>query len=421
MERLFSMDAFKTNPSFATHRTPFQGLAKRQLLFGRNVNGGFIYVILPPELERVIRILVTGETDTGKSLLIRVLIEGFFDEVVWFRDRIRHPIFIFDYKGNYMGITRPNQYERDKEFLKNFFGFDDDNIFGIPSKFVNIYAPPHAIPVSTATEEGKQKFLELKKTFKVTNVWRIPWRFISDPRWLAGLFKIKDIQTSWMGYLHPILEKAISRENVTMREIIKEGGILEQEIESIGDTRTRTSLYTFLDKWRRYSYMFSETDPLVRHLSDRFSVNVLTFLPTAGQNYSNNLCLLTALESLLSNLQHTTIRTQPIFIFHDLRNALDPKSPLSDQITNALMRLVYGQARTKYHGYIVIFEIQKEKALPRMLWPEELSYHYIFRMKWKTSLNMDIPTGGICDYEDRYHDFKAKNVVVRPPKSHYVI
>ena len=421
MERFFTIETFKMAPAFAKEKTTLQRLGIRKIMFGRTVDGQFTYLVLPTEIERVVRILVTGETDTGKSLLIRVLMEGFLDEIVSYGDWISHPIFVFDFKGNYMGLTKPNKYENDKILLKGYFFLEDKHIYGFPPKVVNIFCPPHAIPLSTKTDEGKKKFLQLMKEYRVRRIWRMPWRFITDPSWLVGLFKMRDIQTSWLAYLHPILAKLSIRENITIDDILKGGGLLEEEIKKIDDARIRNALYTFIDKWRRYRYMFTDEDALAKHLGDKFSINVLTFLPTSGQTYSNNLCFLVALESLISSLQHMKLKTQPVFIFHDMRNILDPKAPFSTQIVNALTRLVYGQARTKYHGYIVIFEIQNENALPSMLTTRELSYHYVFRCKWKTGLGKYFPSGGFCDYIDNYHGTTIENIVVRPPRTNYVM
>jgi len=389
--------------------------ARMPFYIGLSPNGYVTYLILPPDISYLSKILLVGPSGSGKSICIRVIIEELYREYLRSRAFWRHPIFILaDFKSNYLGITSPNMRKTDVMLLRQIHGISKG--LRIPEECVNIFVPAYAVPTE------KDKILrELRENYGVTGIWKIPWKFIADLHWLAMVLKVPT-ETLWATELQPSFEKAIARV-VTFNDLIKVGGVLEKACHSIRNPQTRNAGLDFVARWRKYKYAFSDTDELAEHLSDNFSINVLTFRPTAGKAYYNQLAFLIALESLMTHLQTLRKTTHPIVICHDLHNLIGEGRPFRAEITDALLRLMAGQARTLWHGYTVILEARSLEDLPLPI-RRKSDYSHIFTFKWKASdprlRGVKGFLGGIAKFEDLYHNFRRETVIIRPPRTSYV-
>lgn len=365
----------------------------------------------------LVSILVHGPSGSGKSITTRILIENFFLEWRIFGERWRHPIIIFDSKNNCSGLDHSNSYARDRFLLRTIHPKWNHSLH-IPRELIHVYLPAYVAPT-----EKREVLRVMHKKWGAEGFWGVPWRHITDLAHLGTVLKVPS-EALWAEELRPTFEKATLDPNMTLKELIGVGGVLEKASKSIRNTASRSASLNFVNRWRHNRYWFANSDTLAQHLEDPFSVNVLTFVETPEKIYFNQLALLIALESLMATLQESKTENQPVIIIHDILNFVGKEKPFRNQIIDALRRLIVaGQARTHAHGYVVIVETQSLDL------PEEMgnwkNWTINMRLKWKSQCpyleKVDGFIGGLCDYHDNFNNFHCPSVVVRPPLTSYTV
>ncbi|MEM2688998.1 MAG: hypothetical protein QXR01_04050 [Candidatus Bathyarchaeia archaeon] len=376
-----------------------------------------VFLRLPADRSFLSSILIEGPSGSGKSITTRILIENFYLEWKTFGDRWRHPIIIFDSKTNYMGLDQPNRKPRDRYLLKTIHT-EWDYFLAIPRQLIHVYMPAYAAPTDkrTAIKIMRQKW-------QAEGFWGVPWRHITDLAHLGTVLKVPDAAL-WVEELRPAFEKCSADPNMTLKGLIGVGGALHKAAKNIKNPASRNAALSFVERWRKNRFWFSEVDKLAMHLTDPFSINVLTFVETPEKVYFNQLAFLIALESLMATLQELKLETQPVIIIHDVLNFLGEDKPFRNQIIDALRRLIItGQARTYDHGYVVILEAQT-LDLPKEL-GDYRRYTVHIKLKWKSQSETlkRIPgfIGGIADLHDNYNNFHSPSVIIRPPYTSYVV
>jgi len=386
---------------------------RKPIYIGLTANGEPTYIIFPSDISFLVKILMEGPSTVGKSVAVRDLLEGLFLE--WKSNPyMRHSCIIYDWKGNYLGITSENRRHRDRVLLRDIHGINRG--LSIHEDMVNVYVPSYVAPT-----RRREILRELKERYMVKGFWGLPWRYISDLRYLAMVLKVPT-ETLWHQALQPAFDKASKDKSITFNDFIKEGGILEARAKSIGNATMRNAALAFVRRWRSIKYVFSEDDVLARHLGDDFGINVLTFLPVAEKTYYNQLAFLISLESLMSSLQMLNKVCQPCIVCHDILNWVGEGKPFRSAIIDVLLRMISGQARSLKHGYIVVFETRSFDDLPREL-KNLKDYTIHFKFMWKS----ESPSlryvrgfiGGVANIRDRFHNFYRNSVIIRPPMSHY--
>lgn len=374
------------------------------------------YLLLPNDRSFLVSILINGPSGSGKSVTTRILIENFFLEWKVFGGRWRHPIIIFDSKTNYLGLDKVNTGKRDRYLLRAIHPRWNKWTY-VPKDFIHVYMPSYCAPT-----DKKTVIRTMSDKWQAEGFWGVPWRHITDLAHLGTVLKVPET-TLWAEDLRPSFEKCTMDPTMTLKGLIGVGGALSKAARSIRNGSSRNAALSFVERWRKNRFWFSETDKLAMHLEDPFSIDVLTFVETPEKVYFNQLALLIALESLMATLQASKAETQPVIIIHDILNFLGEDKPFRSQIIDALRRLIAGQARTLAHGYVVILETQS-LDLPKDLGnPKNYTFH--LKLKWKshseTLRKVSGFIGGICDVHDHFNNFHRPSVVVRPPLTSYSV
>jgi len=374
------------------------------------------YLLLPNDRSFLVSILVYGPSGSGKSITTRILIENFFLEWKIFGHNWRHPIIIFDSKTNYLGLEETNTRKRDRYLLSSMHP-KWNRFINVPKDFINVYMPAYVAPTDKRTI-----LRQMRHKWQAKGFWGIPWRHITDLAHLGTVLKVPET-TLWAEELRPTFEKASLDPNMTLKGLIGVGGVLHKAARSIRNVSSKNAALSFVERWRKNRYWFSEEDNLAHHLTDPFSINVLTFIETPEKVYFNQLALLIALESLMANLQESKVESQPVIVIHDILNFLGEDKPFRSQIIDALRRLLGGQARTLHHGYVVVLETQS-LDLPKEL-GDAKKYTIHLRLKWKSQSDslkrISGFIGGCIDIHDHFNNFHRPSVVVRPPLTSYSV
>jgi len=394
-----------------------EGKLRRPLYIAVTPDGDKTFIMLPPDISALVRVLVWGPSGSGKSITIRDILEELYFEWLYAGERYRHPIFIYDSKANYLGITAPNNFPRDRRLLQTIHNKNAG--FGLPSDLLNVYAPAYIAP--TYRKEEAQKIVKSHKRWGIKDLWGVPWRQIMDIAHLGTVLKVPS-ETLWSVELTPTFDKSALDSNITLKDLIRVGGILEKAADKIANPIVKGAAKNFVVRWRKNRYWFQETDKLAQHLNDPFSINVLTFVLSPTKTYFNQLAFLISLQSIISTLQNSTLRTQPVIVIHDVLNFIGEGMPFRNEIMNTLKLLMSGQARSLYHGYIIIVETQDIKALPEPFTiPKEHSI--VMKFKWKDDSPALKPLqgflGGVCSFHDNTQNFHRPTNVVRPPLTSY--
>jgi hypothetical protein len=375
------------------------------------------YLLLPNDRSFLASILIDGPSGSGKSITTRILIENFFLEWKIYGHNWRHPIIIFDSKTNYLGLDKPNNKPRDRYLLQTIHP-KWNKYLAIPKELIHVYMPSYRAPTD---KRGILKTMRQK--WGAEGFWGVPWRHITDLAHLGTVLKVPE-STLWAEDLRPTFEKASLDPAMTLKGLIGVGGELHKAAKRIRNTASRNAALSFVERWRKNRFWFSETDKLAEHIDDPFSVNVLTFVETPEKIYFNQLALLIALESLMATLQESKAETQPVIIIHDVLNFLGEDKPFRSQIVDALSRLLAGQARTLAHGYVVIFETQS-LMLPKDLGDVKKKYTVHLKLKWKSQSDplkrVGGFVGGVLDIHDHFNNFHRPSIVVRPPLTSYSV
>ncbi|MCS7124555.1 MAG: hypothetical protein NZ932_03970 [Candidatus Bathyarchaeota archaeon] len=376
-----------------------------------------VFLRLPTDRSFLSTILIEGPSGSGKSITTRVLLENFYIEWKTYGDRWRHPIIIFDSKTNYMGLDQINRKRRDR-YLLGTIHQEWDYFLSIPRELIHVYMPAYVAPADKRTT-----LQVMREKWQAEGFWGVPWRHITDLAHLGTVLKVPEA-TLWVEELRPTFEKCSADPNMTLKGLIGVGGALHKAAKAIKNPASRAAALNFVERWRKNRFWFSEVDKLAQHLSDPFSINVLTFVETPEKVYFNQLAFLIALESLMATLQELKLETQPVIVIHDVLNFLGEDKPFRSQIIDVLRRLIItGQARTYDHGYVVIIESQS-LDLPKEL-GDYRRYTVHIRLKWKSQVESlkRIPgfIGGIADIFDHYNNFYKQSVIIRPPYTSYVV
>jgi len=393
------------------------GKLRRPMYLGVTPEGDKTFLMIPPDISALTRILLVGPSGSGKSVTIRNIIEELFFEWKYSGEKYRHPIFIFDSKSNYLGITNPNTFPRDRQLLQTIHNIN--HAFPIASQFLNVYAPAYIAP--TYNKEEAKKIVQANKKWLIKDLWGVPWRQIMDLAHLGIVLKVPS-ETLWSVEMTPAFDRAALDPNTTLKDLISVGGILEKAANKIANPIIKGAAKNFVIRWRKNRYWFRQTDKLAVHLSEPFSINVLTFALSPTKTYFNQLAFLISLQSIMSSLQNSTLRTQPVIIIHDILNFIGEGMPFRNEIMDTLKRMMAGQARSLYHGYIVIIETQDIKALPEPFNnPKEFSI--VMKFKWKSDSPALKPLegflGGVASFHDNVQNFHRPTTVIRPPLSSY--
>jgi DNA polymerase III delta prime subunit len=392
--------------------------AERRLYLGITHEHQPIYILLPHDTSFLVKILLEGPSGVGKSITVRNLIEELYKEWKKSKGQIRHPIFIFDWKGNYLGFDEPNYKERDTDLLKRFHGITKR--IAIPKQFINVYCPAYVAPVTN--QKLKKEILEQQnKKWAIKDFWGVPWRQIIDLAHLGKVLKVP-AEALWAEELRAPFERAAIDPKMTLKELIGTRGFLVKAAKAIRNPQSRAAALDFVQRWRKNRWWFSNECLLAQHLYDSFSVNVLTFVEVAEKIYFNQLAFLIALESIMTSLQELKIECQPVIVIHDILNWIGEGKPFRNEIIDSLVRLFTGQARSLVHGYILIIETQSLEKMPKPLNnPKE--YIISIRLKWKSQSPSLKPIpgfiGGCGDFHDNYRNFHMKSVIIRPPLTNY--
>lgn len=223
--------------------------------------------------------------------------------------------------------------------------------------------------------------------------------------------------------LRPTFDKATADPNMTLKGLIGVGGVLHKAAKNIRNASSRSAALSFVERWRKNRYWFSNEDAIARHLTDPFSINVLTFVETPEKIYFNQLAFLIALESLMATLQESKGECQPVIVIHDVLNFIGEGKPFRNEILDALKRLLAGQARTLAHGYVVIIETQS-LDLPKEI-GDPLRFTIHLQLSWKsqspTLRRVSGFVGGNCSIHDHFNNFHRPSIVVRPPLTSYSV
>jgi len=367
-----------------------------------------------------IRILIEGQAGFGKSVLSRVIEEVF--KVDYEINGLPHPIFFFDYKGNYLGFDRRNDNVEHLVTLLERMGFDlTKSAMRIITKpfDMNIYTPAYAVPDERM--DGKL-MKELEEEYHITDLWKINWRNILDLNWIAQLFKI-ETNRNWVAQIQNVFDKIIADESITLEEVIGEGGILEHEINRLTNAQSKKSALAFLEQWRKRKYLFDDKDPFAAHVHDDFSYNVLTFNPVYSQQYANQVCFILAVQSIVAELQKVKKPSQPLFVFSDANVCAGKGAPLSKEVTRAILQIFNGFGRSGNVGFALIVETQNIMELSEHLRPTTSTrYTHIFKMEpiIRDFRNNEIKIiKGRCYVTDMFLGIKDLEIVVRPPFTKY--
>ena len=313
-------------------------------------------------------------------------------------DYIHIPIDEIAHK-EYAGWVHNLQIENDETYVANFFA------------------------VHNCAPTDKRTILrQMRRKWQASGFWGIPWRHITDLAHLGTVLKVPE-STLWAEELRPTFEKASLDPNMTLKGLIGVGGVLHKAARSIRNVSSKNAALSFVERWRKNRYWFAEEDNLAQHLTDPFSIDVLTFIETPEKVYFNQLAFLIALESLMANLQESKVESQPVIVIHDILNFLGEDKPFRSQIIDALRRLLGGQARTLHHGYVVVLETQS-LDLPKEL-GDAKKYTIHLRLKWKSQSDslrrISGFVGGCIDIHDHFNNFHRPSVVVRPPLTSYSV
>jgi len=385
---------------------------------GMSPRGRPTYLIFPNDPSFLVKILLWGPSGSGKSITMRNIVEGMYIEWRTSGERWRHPIIIFDWKANYLGIHRMNKRPRDRYLLREIHSdfYSHVTRLKVPRHFLNVYAPAYLAPA-----HKKEQLRTLRKRWGVDGFWGIPWRRILDLAHLGTVLKVP-AETMWAQELQPWFDRAAIDSKMTFKELVRKEGYLEKAADRIGNPITRGAAYNFIRRWRQNKHWFRDDDFLARHLFDPFSVSVLTFVASAERQYQNQLAFLVALESTLETLQNSKIEAQPVIVIHDILNLIGEGKPFRNEIVDALNRMLAGQARSLTHGYIIIVETQNLKAMPEAM-RDPKSYTIALKFKWKSQepllRNVAGFLGGVADVHDNFNNFHRRSVVVRPPVTGY--
>jgi len=349
---------------------------------------------------------------------MRNIVEELFREWKKSRGEWKHPIFIFDWKGNYLGFDKPNFKPRDMWLFENIHGIKKR--LAIPRQCINVYAPAYIAPVTN--KEIKQRILaEQSEKWDVKDFWGVPWRQIIDLAHLGKVLKVPS-EALWAEELRPPFEKAAIDPTMTLKKLIGTNGFLTKAAKNIRNSQSRAAALDFVNRWRKNRWWFSDKCKLARHLYDSFSVNVLTFVEVAEKTYFNQLAFLIALESIMTTLQELKIECQPVIVIHDILNWIGEGKPFRNEIIDTLVRLFTGQGRSLTHGYILIIETQSLDRMPKPL-DNPKEYTISIMLKWKSQCPSlrSIPgfIGGVCDFHDNYRSFHRRSVIIRPPYTDY--
>jgi len=270
-------------------------------------------------------------------------------------------------------------------------------------------------------------------TFTLDDYVLLPIKEISTKPYEGTLYHLEveedETYTTINGVVHnseelrPTFDKASTDPDMTLKGLIGVGGVLYKAAKNIRNAASRSAALNFVERWRHNRYWFENSDKLAQHLSDPFSINVLTFVETPEKIYFNQLAFLIALESLMATLQESKEECQPVIIIHDVLNFIGEGKPFRNEILDALKRLLAGQARTLAHGYVVIIETQSLDLPKEISDPTKYTIH--LKLNWKSqSLTLRRVhgfVGGVATIHDHFNNFYRPNVVVRPPLTSYTV
>jgi len=374
------------------------------------------YLLLPNDRSFLASILISGPSGAGKSITTRILIENFYIEWKIFGHHWRHPIIVIDSKTNYLGLDKPNTKARDRYLLRTIHPKWNKKL-RIPKELINVYLPAYTCPT-----DKKTALKTFSEKWQAKGFWGVPWRHITDLAHLGTVLKVPS-ESLWAEELRPAFDKATADPNMTLKGLIGVGGVLHQAAKRIRNASSRSAALSFVERWRHNRYWFSDRDVLAQHLSDPFSVNVLTFVETPEKIYFNQLALLIALESLMATLQESKEECQPVIIIHDVLNFIGEGKPFRNEILDALKRLLAGQARTLAHGYVVIIETQSLDLPKEISDPTKYTIH--LKLEWKSQSpalrRVSGFVGGCLTIHDHFNNFHRPSVVVRPPLTSYAV
>ena len=390
---------------------------RRPFYLGVTPDGDKTFMMLPTDISALSRICLAGPSGAGKSVTTRNILEELYFEWNYAGEQYRHPVFIYDSKFNYLGLTKPNTHARDLRLLQTIHNLYHG--FSFPSDMVNIYAPAYIAP--TYNKEEAQKIVKANERWQIKDLWGVPWRQIMDLAHLGTVLKVPS-ETLWAIEMQPSFDRAALDPKVTLKDLIGIEGVLVKAAEKIRNPIVKGAARNFVTRWRKNRYWFRQDDKLAQHLSEPFSINVLTFALSPNKTYFNQLAFLISLQSLMSSLQNAVFRTQPVIIIHDILNFIGEGQPFRSEIMDTLKRMMAGQARSLYHGYIMIIETQDIGAFPQPFdRPKEWSM--VLKYKWQSespSLRaIDGFLGGVCSYHDNVKNFHRPTVVIRPPLTSY--
>jgi len=374
------------------------------------------YLLLANDRSFLPSILISGPSGSGKSITTRILLENFYIEWKIFGHYWRHPIIILDSKTNYLGLDKPNPRRRDRYLLRAIHPKWNKKL-AIPKDFIHVFLPSYVAPT-----DKRSALRVMRKKWEAEGFWGVPWRHITDLAHLGTVLKVP-AESLWAEDLRPTFEKATVDPSMTLKGLIGRGGMLEKAAKRIRNAASRSAALSFVERWRHNRFWFSDVDKLAQHLTDPFSVNVLTFVETPEKVYFNQLAFLIALESLMATLQESKEECQPVIVIHDVLNFIGEGKPFRNEVLDALKRLLAGQARTLHHGYVVILETQSLELPKELSDPTKYTIH--MRLSWKsqspTLKRVSGFIGGCLDLHDHFNNFHRPSIVVRPPLTSYSV
>lgn len=380
-------------------------------------NGNFRYNLTMLPIAYPLRILISGPSGSGKSVLSRVIEECFLMDYV--DHQMPHPILVIDFKGSFEGFgtknTKPSHIKRlhkfitpsvEKTLLKKL-------TWDFPKR---VFVPPYAIPEQDIYDFNG--LAELKEEYGVTNVYKINWRSVCDLKYLGKLFGIEG-DRKWYAQLNDVFNKCVANRKLTLDDVIEKGGYLEDAISNIVHSASVTASKEFLEQWRSKKYLFSETDTFADCLDNEFSYNVLTFKPTYTSQTQNQIAFCLALEGIVRKMQTIKKKTIPLIILSDVLFSAGKGSVSQADSVRAITELLNGFGRSSKCGFAIVLEVQDIGELPESLRPRQNRYSHHFDLnpfisdqKTRGMVKIDVGKGVV---DDSVANLIKEVIYLRPP------